>query len=229
MAISPTATSAREHCCSDTQVVEPPLGLAEARIDRAIAAAALEEVRPMLAQHSQQSKHNMLASDMFEAGWSYLKTTRDCALRPATPLAELPRLSQLLQKVMTALGNEDQLAEFRLSVICRRYSIGQGLALHQDLPEMFEEAIYGCILENTSNQVLQFCRNGRQTSPDMLEVYSIEESPGTCFRQSGPARFEWKHGVERLSSGERFSVTWRWIRRDSPWFKIDAKSSLASL
>eukprot|EP00927_Polykrikos_kofoidii_P056200 TRINITY_DN50365_c0_g1_i1.p1 TRINITY_DN50365_c0_g1~~TRINITY_DN50365_c0_g1_i1.p1 ORF type:complete len:244 (-),score=28.51 TRINITY_DN50365_c0_g1_i1:261-911(-) len=200
-----------------------PEGLAIARVSEGLVAAALAEVQPHL-----QGDPGSLASAMFEAGISYLKTTRACALRPAAPLADFPNLRALLEAVSVGLGAPADLREGQLNVICRRYLPGHGLQPHRDLPEMFEEDIFGCVLSNTSGSVLEFHRlpDGqrcdREESHVSSSTFRVDELPGTCLRQRGAARFEWNHGVKTLAYGERWSVTWRWIRTDSVWFRDDS-------
>ncbi|CAE8595378.1 unnamed protein product [Polarella glacialis] len=169
---------------------------------------------------------------MFEVGLSYSKTTRACALRRAAPLADLPHLRALLEAASVSLGGPADLRERQLNVICRRYLPGHGLEPHRDLPEMIEEDIYGCVLSNTSGSALEFHRlrepepdghhGGREESRISPSAFRVDELPGTCFRQRGAARFEWNHGIEKVSYGERWSVTWRWIRTDSVWFREDS-------
>mmetsp|Transcript_15774 Transcript_15774/g.49637 ORF Transcript_15774/g.49637 Transcript_15774/m.49637 type:complete len:99 (-) Transcript_15774:27-323(-) len=74
---------------------------------------------------------------------------------------------------------------------------------------MFEEDVYGCVLLNTSDRVLEFQQTTR--SGKVLRSFRMDERPGACFRQRGEARYSWSHGLEPLESGERFSVTWRWF------------------
>eukprot|EP00746_Dinoflagellata_sp_MGD_P131090 gnl/MRDRNA2_/MRDRNA2_64909_c0_seq2.p1 gnl/MRDRNA2_/MRDRNA2_64909_c0~~gnl/MRDRNA2_/MRDRNA2_64909_c0_seq2.p1 ORF type:complete len:112 (-),score=19.53 gnl/MRDRNA2_/MRDRNA2_64909_c0_seq2:16-351(-) len=39
----------------------------------------------------------------------------------------------------------------------------------------------------------------------------VPERPGLVCRQRAEARFKWLHGVEPVTRGERFSLTWRWF------------------
>lgn len=209
---------------SDEPQPAVPIGLTLGRVDASLAAAVLEEVL-----HHLEPERPDLASVMFEVGWSYLLTTRAGAMCRAAPLAEYPRLRTLLGEAMAELGVDcHRVDESRLNVICRRYLPGQGLTPHRDLPEMFEENVYGCVLENTSDSALEFSR-----TPDSAGAlsnsgrYTVDERPGTCFRQCGEARFDWVHGINKITRGERFSVTWRWIRADSLWFQSMASADSA--
>lgn len=189
-----------------------PLGLSVGTIGPSLIAAVLDEVKPHLPATDGRRE---LATIMFEVGWSYLETTKRCAMRRAANLEDFPCLRELLDVVMMTLDAEQSLNESRLNIICRRYMPGHGLAPHRDEPDMFEEDVYGCVLENTSGSVLEF------TKKEEGKIFRINERPGTCVRQSGPARFDWTHGIGKLEVGERFSVTWRWIRVDSVWYKFD--------
>lgn len=198
---------------------EYPDGLSVSSVSASLAAAALEEVRQHLVGHGAIGG---LATAMFELNWSYLKTTRACAMRRAAPLRDYPKLHELLLEATSAItGDEPNLNEQTLNVICRQYQVGDGLTPHQDLKAMFEEDVYGCVLENTSDSRLKF-ELGAQS-------LIVDEQPGTCFRQRGASRFDWFHGIDKLTRGERFSVTWRWVREDSVWYQgdqIEAKPSL---
>jgi alkylated DNA repair dioxygenase AlkB len=131
----------------------------------------------------------------------------------AASLAELPRLRDLLVAAMKVLTEGSTLVADLdrgdyLNVICRCYSPGQSLGLHSDAHDRFEEDVYGCVLENTSDAALQF-RHATSGA-----VFTVEESAGTCFRLCGEARYDWLHGIDPLRKGYRFSVTWRWFRAD---------------
>ena len=110
------------------------------------------------------------------------------------------------------------LAKSSLNIICSRYFQGQEIPKHADRVGDFgfSEDAFGCILENSSDQVLEF------EGPDSL--YKLEEFPGVCIHQTGDARYKWKHGAPLLSKGTRDSVSWRWFSQGSepaPTFQID--------
>eukprot|EP00928_Gymnodinium_smaydae_P091732 TRINITY_DN75470_c0_g1_i1.p1 TRINITY_DN75470_c0_g1~~TRINITY_DN75470_c0_g1_i1.p1 ORF type:complete len:198 (+),score=8.32 TRINITY_DN75470_c0_g1_i1:85-678(+) len=193
-------------------VPKVPEDLEVAHVDSSVVDAALNEIWPEL-----RGEKGELSTRMFELGWSYVQTTRACALRPAALLREFPCLRALLVEAMSVLTGVPNLDESRLNVICRLYRPGDSLTPHQDLKAMFEEDVYGCVLKNSSNSVLTFTHRS--------DVFRLSERPGTCFRQRGAARYEWLHGVDGLTVGERISVTWRWIRADSVWYRSEDSTS----
>lgn len=187
----------------------PPAGLDMACLAPVLAANALEELRPHFCGGTFGSK----GSEVFEIGWSFYELRGDrTSQRSGTALAEHPHLQQLLAAAMEAFADDRSrdacVDDSCLNVICRRYSAGQSLGFHTDEPHRFEEDVYGCVLENTSEAMLQFrCRASGA-------VFFLQEAPGTCFRQRDEARYRWLHGIDPLTKGERFSVTWRWFRAD---------------
>jgi len=94
-------------------------------------------------------------------------------------------------------------------MVCGWYDPGVGLKFHVDRKQWYDTDVYGCVLENTSQEVLEFHRKlGGNYSR-----YATEEHPGIVYRQTGQALFDWLHGVARLRKGERFSVSWRWFKK----------------
>mmetsp|Transcript_92371 Transcript_92371/g.285311 ORF Transcript_92371/g.285311 Transcript_92371/m.285311 type:complete len:274 (+) Transcript_92371:65-886(+) len=198
-----------------------PPGLAVARVQPEAAASALAELRPHLPAPRPGAPRGQ-SSTVLEVGLSFEASDRRGELRPsATALASLPCLRALVSDAMAALGAAEVLSEEGLCVLCRRYVAGQGLAFHADRRGLFVEDVYGCVLRNTSDRVLEFRRSGR--GGEVLREYSLEEQPGVCLLQRGEARYKWFHGLRPLSDGERISVTWRWF---SPGFMRDARGPL---
>lgn len=152
---------------------------------------------------------------MFEVGWSFHAIEKDKVMRVANPLESFPCVRSLITDIVAAFNPDDPtLGEETVNIICRRYTRGQSLPKHLDRPQLFDEDVYGCVLLNTSDQRLAFEKRSR--SNDLLEgPHILEETPGLCFCQHDEARYEWIHGVDELSHGERISVTWRWIQVDA--------------
>jgi len=170
--------------------------------------SALSEVRPRF--HSSSNKSS---SDMFEVGWSFHAIDKSGVMRIGRPLADFPCLRALILTTLQAFTPDDHvLGDETLNIICRRYTRGQSLPKHVDRPQLFDEHVYGCILHNTSDRALSFEQQTR--SGNVIASHVLEEQPGLCFRTQGPSRYEWIHGVDELSHGERISITWRWIRQD---------------
>eukprot|EP00929_Paragymnodinium_shiwhaense_P068982 TRINITY_DN34801_c0_g1_i1.p1 TRINITY_DN34801_c0_g1~~TRINITY_DN34801_c0_g1_i1.p1 ORF type:complete len:529 (-),score=57.87 TRINITY_DN34801_c0_g1_i1:287-1873(-) len=190
-------------------VVDHVRGLTVARVQEALARRALEELRPHF-----QAADVKGATAMVEVGWSFLAMDRSEKMQAAKTPQNFPALLALLQSAMLALSGVDDLGEETLNVICRQYVQGQGLPKHVDRPRMFQEEVYGCVLLNTSDQVLEFEKTDRDTG-QRLCLHRVAENCGACFCQEGEARYQWSHGVEPLTEGERVSVTWRWFHDGS--------------
>ena len=58
--------------------------------------------------------------------------------------------------------------------------------------------------------LVESCVEYQQTT----RAKSPKRQVGCCFLQQGEARYDWLHGVPKLSQGERLSVTWRWFLDD---------------
>lgn len=169
---------------------------------------ALQEVRP----HFRRSA-NKSASDMFEVGWSFHALDQEQMMRLANPLTRFPCLHTLVRQAVQALSQGETFSNDTLNIICRRYSPGQGLPKHKDRPQLFEEDVYGCVLLNTSDKALTFEQTTR-SGEVIAGPHHLEEQPGLCFKSRGPSRYDWVHGVEELTRGERISITWRWFQVD---------------
>ena len=129
--------------------------------------------------------------------------------KAALPLSGFPRLRDMVSGVMKMLDCSKPLDEHRLNVSCLLYSAGNYIPCHTDRPHIYRDVVFGCVLFNTSDSVLEFHTTdfcGRPT-----QRYMIHEEVGCCFLQQNDARYSWKHGVPPLSRGERISVTWRWF------------------
>lgn len=193
---------------------------AQAVIARAVPGLTLAHVSPTKAHdvvkelwpHFPTAQRG--SSSMFEAGWSFHAMDTEKTMRPAKQLAGLPALRSLLEEALVAMTGAADLGEETLNVICRYYARGHALPKHIDRPQIFDEDVYGCVLFNTSDQALEFEESDRH-SGQIFQIHRLSETPGICFRQRGPARYEWAHGVKTLSHGERISVTWRWFDRQS--------------
>lgn len=190
-----------------------PNGLTVEEVPEELAAQVLQELMPIF-NRQRSTKGN--SSDMFEVGWSFSAMDNGEGWKVAHPLSDFPRLRELLELATKQLsGPDSDIGEEFLNVICRRYGRGQGIPAHVDRKEMFEEDVYGCVVENTSDQALEFKltgKDGRPRDPEVVNMYRVAEKPGLCFLQRGDARFKWCHGVQALGRGRRVSVTWRWMQ-----------------
>lgn len=112
--------------------------------------------------------------------------------------------------------------------ILNLYKPSQGITPHIDLPDRYEDGIVGICFG--SGCVMDFTRSS--ASADPAESHSVYLPPRTVYTMTGPARWEWKHGipardrdrveVEAAESGGagwqtllrdvRVSITLRWMR-----------------
>lgn len=113
--------------------------------------------------------------------------------------------------------------------ILNLYKPAQGISPHIDLPDRYEDGIIGLCLG--SGCVMDFARPGADEGQSP-ESHSIYLPPRTIYTMTGPARWEWTHGIpardrDRVSvdseddSGQgwqtllrdvRVSITLRWMR-----------------
>ena len=175
-----------------------PPGFHVARAKPDLVGSALSEVLPHLLQSERSIRRAAL-----EVGWT-LGGAKGKAI-PANSLITFPCLRALICDAMEALGSAQELDEDGLNISCLLYTPGTGIPMHRDRP-CYKERVYGCILLNTSDRSLEFARWGKTPVR-----YVLQEAPGTCFLQTGEARYRWTHAVEPLTHGERVSVTWRWF------------------
>lgn len=192
-----------------SSAIPPGLTIGRLKSER-LCEEALSELRP---HFERCGRKQASSSTLFEIGLSFYGIEKHQEVLQTEKLRDFPALHALLAESMSALGDSSDLNEASLNVICRRYRRGEGIPMHYDRKQLFTEDVYGCVLLNTSDGALCFRREGRV---DALEEFRIDEQPGVCFLQRGPARYEWSHGVKPISRGERVSVTWRWFSRVLP-------------
>ena len=197
--------------CGTRQMSAPPGldGLHVGLVDGALADACLAEVLPLLDAHGRRTQPGR--SEMLELG---------CPSSRASPppddgvAAEHPHTGALIAEAMRVLPKAAKASTGGLlNVIVRRYRAGEGLVFHVDYHgdvvrskkyHAYDEPVYGCVLENTSDGALTF-KHGRDA------VVRLPERKGTVFLQTGHARFACRHGLPPLTTGERVSITWRWV------------------
>jgi alkylated DNA repair dioxygenase AlkB len=101
-------------------------------------------------------------------------------------------------------------------VIVNEYLPGQGIAPHVDCVPCFADTIVSLSLNSAC--VLTMSR------PEDGQRVEVLLEPGSLFVLSGPARYDWRHGIaprmtdrwngERLTRQRRVSVTFRTVLRD---------------
>ena len=131
---------------------------------------------------------------------------------PATAagrLQDFPHVCELIEQGVKACGDRKEIWP-RIQVTVQRYFPGRGLIMHVDRPFWYLDSVYGCVLTNCSDSALELHTLGQEAG----ECFIIEENEGSCFRMTGAARFDWKHGVPPLTWGERVSVSWRWFKEE---------------
>lgn len=114
--------------------------------------------------------------------------------------------------------------------ILNLYKPAQGISPHIDLPDRYEDGIIGLCLG--SGCVMDFARPGEDEGQS-AESYSIYLPPRTIYTMTGPARWEWTHGIpardkdrvacdsedgseqgwQTLLRDVRVSITLRWMRQ----------------
>ena len=185
----------------------PPRGLSVAGVSKSLAQKALNELMP----------HFRALGNVIEVGMDIdMKQQRWQVRRAAAgELHDFPQMHALIkdahrQFCLQGICLRRPLEEDRINVTCRWYSQGVRLKFHVDRKQWYEADVYGCVLANTSQEVLEFHRKHNR---EYLR-YPTDEHPGVIYRQTGEARFDWSHGVARLRQGERVSVSWRWFKKE---------------
>lgn len=159
---------------------------------------------------------------MLDVHWAFLAAEAGSPWRCDPTIDELPATAELLLAGMDALpppwadqtepsgSRWDALLLDRLNVIVRRYGPGQRLKWHKDSIGLFDEPVYGVVL-----QAAEGCHGLGQGSLEFKQGgdrYVMHETRGLVHIQTGAARYEWAHGVPSDGPG-RITVTWRWFRR----------------
>eukprot|EP00747_Dinoflagellata_sp_TGD_P170762 gnl/TRDRNA2_/TRDRNA2_203160_c0_seq1.p1 gnl/TRDRNA2_/TRDRNA2_203160_c0~~gnl/TRDRNA2_/TRDRNA2_203160_c0_seq1.p1 ORF type:complete len:233 (-),score=19.95 gnl/TRDRNA2_/TRDRNA2_203160_c0_seq1:29-727(-) len=186
----------------------PPTGLLVNRIDACLASAALSELNPHFQGGPTASRLAV------EIGWTVdgvkAGRSRKHMVEARSP-TDFPAVIALTREAMHVLQRDcKQLEGYPLNISCLKYLKGHSIKYHVD-GEYYEEPVFGCVLQNTSDRVLQFFRR----TASEVKCFSLEEEPGVCFLQEGDARYIWQHGVPKIGLGERISVTWRWFKPGS--------------
>jgi hypothetical protein len=198
-------------------VLDVPIpGLTFSQLDESVTNAALSEMVAFLDAFGEITGKKKNAREAADIEWSFA-AAREGERAKFASLSDYPATAFLITTALVALGEPAELHLDKLNVIVQRYRKGQGCNLHRDcwpprdLPIMFEEPVYGCVLLNSSPQSLIIQKR--------KETYRFDERPGIVFGMKGDARYEWHHGIKKLTEGERISLTWRWFVKpgsDSP-------------
>eukprot|EP00746_Dinoflagellata_sp_MGD_P029163 gnl/MRDRNA2_/MRDRNA2_168990_c0_seq1.p1 gnl/MRDRNA2_/MRDRNA2_168990_c0~~gnl/MRDRNA2_/MRDRNA2_168990_c0_seq1.p1 ORF type:complete len:300 (-),score=45.86 gnl/MRDRNA2_/MRDRNA2_168990_c0_seq1:140-1039(-) len=187
-----------------------PKGLKLGSVSESLVKQVCAEIMPYFP--SGDEKATLTHRAALEVGWtldhSSLARTKQVAVK-AECLDKFPALRTMLSSAMRELKGDVDLNESCLNVSCLLYLPGTGIEWHSDRPHCYDKDVFGCIMFNSSDCALEFHELADDSA--IAQRYVMPESPGLCFLQSGPARFEWRHGVIPLSRGERLSVTWRWF------------------
>ena len=77
---------------------------------------------------------------------------------------------------------------------------------HISRVNIFDEKIFNCVLENSSDSQLVL-----PPPQDLNEADLMHEKTGTCLSMTARARYQWTHGVPPISKGTRKSLRWRYL------------------
>ena len=89
-------------------------------------------------------------------------------------------------------------------VIVSRYPAGAGIGWHVDSP-VFDDTILGLSLAAPARLLMK--------SPFGSTSVSLSLAPRSLYILSGASRSTWQHRVAPISSGIRYSITFRTVRR----------------
>lgn len=205
-------------CWQEAQVLPlmtaVPRGLSLSEVDKSLVQKVLDELMPYFP--SKIVRSSKTSRSAVEIGWTYEASSYEHGV-PGEPLAKFPNVRDLVLQAMSRLGHQDfPLDENHLNISCLWYSPGQCIPWHFDRKHIYKDPVFGCVLFNQSDSSLEFHALDRPGKKDGRPVkrYVVPEKVGCCFLQEGEARYDWLHGVPKLSQGERLSVTWRWFLDD---------------
>lgn len=197
---------------------EVPRGLRLDKVEKSLVWRALDELMPHFP--SKEERSSRPSRSAVEISWTYEGSSYDWSRsdRPRAvagkPLAQFPHVRRLVSEVMHRLDHRLALDEKQLNISCLLYSPGQCIPWHADRKHIYRDPVFGCVLFNTSDSSLEFHALDRAGEGRPVARYVVPEEVGCCFLQQGEARYDWLHGVPKLSQGERLSVTWRWFLDD---------------
>ncbi|BGO89060.1 hypothetical protein NBRC10512_003444 [Rhodotorula toruloides] len=137
---------------------------------------------------------------------------------------------QLLPTILAPLSDDVKRHVFGSSrprqAILNLYAPGQGISPHVDLPTRYDDGIVGISLVSSTVMEFRPSPSSSQSSESNLPPpsYAVRLRPGDIYVLSGPARWEWLHGIPareedlvedesgrpmRVRRGVRMSVTLR--------------------
>ena len=109
--------------------------------------------------------------------------------------------------------------------ILNLYPPGTGISPHVDLANRYADGVFGVSLAGSAT--MTFARESRE-EPDKVwrEEYHVHLPPRSVYILTGPARWDWSHGIAPLTEDlvdrgrgtetifreTRVSVTYRWIK-----------------
>ena len=127
--------------------------------------------------------------------------------RGKMPTVWLPKaVKELITTVQAQLGYPAPEWD-RINIIYREYRKRGKLKPHLDRVNIFDEKIFNCVLENTSDSQLVLHPPQGSNEADLV----MHEETGTCLGMTDKARYVWTHGVPPLSRGTRKSLSWRYL------------------
>lgn len=130
---------------------------------------------------------------------------------PKTATVWLPQpVRELIATAQAQLGYSAPQWD-RINIIDREYRRGGRLKPHLDRVHIFDEKIFNCVLENTSDSQLVLHPPQGSNEADLI----MQEETGRCVGMTDAARHRWMHGVPPIGSGTRGSLSWRYLIEDA--------------
>ncbi|MEU6272785.1 alpha-ketoglutarate-dependent dioxygenase AlkB [Streptomyces populi] len=168
--------------------------------------------REMLARIENEAWSTELRRRVQHYGHRYDYGRRSVAAAPRTAAAAPPLPPWALRQAarLAREGIMDQPAD---QVIVNEYRPGQGIGAHVDCVPCFGPVVAAISLG--SGCVMDF------THPEEGRKISVRLAPGSLCVMTGPARYDWRHGIAarksdpegggRVPRGRRVSVTFRTV------------------
>jgi hypothetical protein len=202
-----------------SDAAQPPSGLVLFQSDAAQFEHVANEVRALFAR--VPARKRVGNSDMKEFGVSFRAAESDRKFRIVTDHNNLLRhtVDFVMAASATALPNHADIDRSRLNIIMRRYCKGTAIPPHIDRIDMFAEPVFGAVVQSAASSTCSAAAAATAASDCLYFVHPsndsdrfvVPERNGMVFLQSGASRYVWKHGVDRINTGDRISITWRWV------------------
>jgi alkylated DNA repair dioxygenase AlkB len=167
-----------------------------------------EEANSLISCIDQNEWSDALKRKVQQYGYRYSYTNR--TVNSEDYIGTIPEIFGNVGKKLVENGYFTEMPE---QIIVNNYEPGQGIALHVDNPEIFDDTVCSLSLVSAYNMVFE--------NVETREKKEVALMPRSLLVMTGDARYKWKHGIvsrksdkdpetnQRVPRGRRVSVTFR--------------------